>query len=138
MRSLWMKEVLNFPGAQFPLRFSSATESSNDWMLLLHTCAHNIPLCSKIHWVVQDCPVYYKLDTRLYSDSLLIDQTANKSLEVMPSINGKRETKWNYVAGILLNSPGLYGHNSMKAKNVISFPPKSVKASPLVENMWWT
>lgn len=44
MHSIWVKEVLNFPGVQFPFMLSSATESSNDWMLLLHTCAHNIPL----------------------------------------------------------------------------------------------
>lgn len=60
---------------------------------------------------------------------------ANKSLEVMSSINGKRETKWNYVVGILLNSPGLYGHNYVRAKKVISFLQKSVKVSPLVKNI---
>lgn len=98
-------------------------------MLLLHTCAHYIPLscfffrswsCSKIHRVLQDCPVHYKLDARLYSDSSLIDQMANKSLEIMSSINGKGETRWNYVAGLLLNSPGLYGHNYIRAKNIFT------------------
>lgn len=35
------------------------------------------------------------------------DQMANKSLEVMSSTTGKRETKWNYLAGVLSNSPSL-------------------------------
>jgi len=38
---------------------------------------------SEIHRILQDCPIYYKLDARLYSNSIFIGQMANKSLEVI-------------------------------------------------------